>query len=395
MCEGCHFFNNCPSKAELIQDMMLNGEKFGYLSLVSLSPQNKSILIEQKDLYTEWLTRLKDIIISILRDSNEFKSNLSPIYSSGNYIFGNSQAFKHITELVKKIRNSTSTVLITGETGTGKSMLAKYIHENSTVSNGPLVEINCASIPESLFESELFGYESGAFTNARKGGKKGYFESADNGTLFLDEIAELPIHLQSKLLKVLQDGIIQRVGGTSVKKVNARIIAATNQPLEESIKEKKFRSDLFYRLNVIPITIPPLRERLLDLPLLVEEMKENLKHRSGKYFNSCTNGFMEVLSTYHWPGNLRELENVIEYSMNFETENALSERSLPPYLLASCKDVQQPQKNAELVDVERDIITQKLNIYGYNYNGKQMVAKDLGMSIRTLYRKLEKLQILS
>lgn len=395
MCEGCHFFNNCPSKAELIQDMMLNGEKFGYLSFVSLSHQNKSVLIEQKDFYTEWLTRLKDIIISILRDSNEFKSNLSPIYTSGNYIFGNSQAFKHITELVKKIRNSTSTILITGETGTGKSMLAKYIHENSTVSSGPLVEINCASIPESLFESELFGYDSGAFTNAKKGGKKGYFESADNGTLFLDEIAELPIHLQSKLLKVLQDGIIQRVGGTSIKKVNARIIAATNQPLEELIQEKKFRSDLFYRLNVIPITIPPLRERLLDLPLLVEEMKENLRHRSGKHFNSCTNGFMEVLSSYHWPGNLRELENVIEYSMNFESENHLSEQSLPPYLLACCTDVQSPPKNVDLVDAEREIITQKLNVYGSDYNGKQQVAKDLGVSIRTLYRKLEKHQILS
>ncbi|WP_240793438.1 sigma-54 interaction domain-containing protein [Psychrobacillus vulpis] len=389
MCEGCHFYNNCPSKAELIQDMMFNGEKFGYLSFVSLSHHNENVLIEQKDFYTGWLTRLKDIIISILRDSNEFKSNHSPVYTSGKYIFGNSQAFKHITKLVEKIRNSTSTVLITGETGTGKSMLAKYIHENSTVRTGPLVEINCASIPESLFESELFGYESGAFTNARKSGKKGYFELADNGTLFLDEIAELPIHLQSKLLKVLQDGIIQRVGGTNVKKVNARIIAATNQPLHE----KNFRPDLFYRLNVIPITIPPLRERLIDLPLFVEEMIENLKNRSGKYVISCTNQFMDILSTYHWPGNLRELENVIEYSMNFETENYLSEESLPPYLLANSNVTQNAIKNVELVGVEREIISQKLNLYGNNYNGKQLVAKDLGISIRTLYRKLEKLQI--
>lgn len=393
MCEGCRFINNCPSKAELVQDMIINGKKYGYLSFVSFTEGDEKILIENKEYYLEWLSRLKEIIITILRDINEFKVKDDSSQLNPTYIFGNSESFSQIYRLIKSIKNSTSSVLITGETGTGKSLLAEFIHSTSVVNKGPFIELNCASIPESLFESELFGYEEGAFTNARRKGKPGYFELAENGTLFLDEIADLPINLQPKLLKVLQDGIIQRVGGTSSKKVNVRLIAATNQSFNELMNEKLFRPDLFYRLNVIPITIPALRERMKDLDLLVEHFIEKLQERTGKYISTCTEEYMKLLSLYHWPGNLRELENVIEYSMNIETETKLTENSLPSYLLT--KPLSNLKMKTGLYEAEREVIIQKLQHYGNSYAGKQMVAKDLGISIRTLYRKMDKLHIRS
>ncbi|MBE1553014.1 sigma-54 interaction domain-containing protein [Sporosarcina limicola] len=393
MCEGCHFINSCPSKAELVQDMIISGEKYGYLSFVSFSEEKEKNLVENIDYYSEWLSRLKEIIVSILHDIDEFKINDFPTPTKTDYIFGDSKSFTPIQKLICNIKNSTSTILITGETGTGKSLLAKYIHQTSPVRKGAFVELNCASIPESLFESELFGYEEGAFTNARKSGKKGYFELAHNGTLFLDEIADLPLTLQPKLLKVLQDGMIQRVGGTVSKKVNVRLIVATNQSFEELMNKKLFRSDLFYRLNVLPFTIPPLRERLEDLPLFMTNIIEKLQDRTGKYVRSYTNEYINRLSAYHWPGNLRELENVVEYSMNMETEDLLTENSLPPYLLNFCLLQHKDDKESDLNEAERKVITQKLQHYGYSYNAKQLVADDLGISIRTLYRKIDKLQI--
>ncbi|GHH99401.1 sigma-54 interaction domain-containing protein [Neobacillus kokaensis] len=393
MCEGCHFINNCPSKVELVQDMIINGKKYGYLSFVSFTEGNEKVLIENQEYYAEWLSRLKETIISILRDINEFKVKDVSIQLNPTYIFGHSKALSQIHSLIENLKYSTSSILITGETGTGKSLLAEYIHSTSIVSKGPFIELNCASIPESLFESELFGYEEGAFTNARRKGKPGYFELANKGTLFLDEIADLPINLQPKLLKVLQDGIIQRVGGTSSKKVNVRLIAATNQSFDELMNNKLFRPDLFYRLNVIPITIPPLRERMEDLDLLVEHFIEKLQERTGKYISTCTEEYRKLLSSYHWPGNLRELENVIEYSMNIETETRLTQNSLPAYLLT--KQLSKPNVETRLCEAEREIIIQKLQHYGNSYNGKQLAAKDLGISIRTLYRKMDKLHIRS
>lgn len=393
MCEGCHFINNCPSKAELLQDMIINGKKYGYLSFVSFTEGNEKILIENKEYYIEWLSRLKEIIISILRDIDDFTVKDVTGQINPTYIFGNSKSFLQIHSLIKSIKNSSSSVLITGETGTGKSLLAEYIHSTSAVNKGPFIELNCASIPESLFESELFGYEEGAFTNARRKGKPGYFELADNGTLFLDEIADLPINLQPKLLKVLQDGIIQRVGGTTSRKVKVRLIAATNQSFEELMNDKLFRPDLFYRLNVIPITIPSLRDRMEDLDLLVEHFIEKLQERTGKYISTCTEEYMKLLSLYNWPGNLRELENVIEYSMNIEIETKLTENSLPSYLLT--KQLSNLKVETGLCEAEKEVIIRKLKHYGNSYIGKQMAAKDLGISIRTLYRKIDKLHIRS
>jgi transcriptional regulator with PAS, ATPase and Fis domain len=392
-CEGCHFINNCPSKVEFVQDMIINGKQYGYLSFVSFSKESEKLLLEKKEYYTKWLSRLKKVIVSILLDISQYEENIPSSHTHTNYIFGNSNSCTDIYNLINRIKNSTSTVLITGETGTGKSLLAQSIHQTSNVRNGPFVELNCATIPENLFESELFGYEEGAFTNARKGGKEGYFEQADNGTLFLDEIADLPLSLQPKLLKVLQDGIIQRVGGTTSKKVSVRLIAATNQSFDELISNNLFRLDLFYRLNVVPITVPPLRDRLEDLPVFVTNIIEKLQERTGKHIKTYTNQYFKLLSSYDWPGNLRELENVIEYGMNIETGTILTEKSFPTYLLNQPIIENNVKQEIGLIEAEKNVIIEKLQQYGNTYNGKQLAARDLNISIRTLYRKIERHQI--
>ncbi|WP_084797817.1 sigma-54 interaction domain-containing protein [Neobacillus mesonae] len=390
MCKGCHFQNNCPSTAEVVKNMVENGNHYGYLSFVSFSSDGQDKMIDHQKEYDYWMSKLSDIIVSHLNDSScsVFKKKREHT----EYILGNSYKLNKLKELIKNIKNSSSSIFITGETGTGKSLLAKLIHEQSIFRKGNFVEINCSSIPESLFESELFGYEEGAFTGAKKRGKPGYFEMADRGTLFLDEIADLPIHLQPKLLKVLQDGMVQRIGGTITKKVNVRIIAAANQPLENLMKTKQFRSDLYYRLNVIPLHLPPLRERKEDIEDLVQNLMEKLQTRTGKFINSYDKNFLGKLKEYHWPGNIRELENVLEYSMNMERTMKLTVASLPDFLM---KDIPPSisAKNGALKDTEKEVIIEKLHQYGYDLEGKKQAATALGVSVRTLYRKMGNLGI--
>jgi transcriptional regulator with PAS, ATPase and Fis domain len=216
-----------------------------------------------------------------------------------------------LMKLVNKVTQIDSTVLITGESGTGKGLIARYIHENSTRSNEKLIEINCTAIPESLFEAELFGHESGAFTGAKKGGKPGLIEMANRGTLFLDEIGDLPMHMQVKLLKVLQDRKVTRVGAVEPIDIDVRIIAATNKDLKQLIEKEQFRADLYYRLNVFPIHVAPLRERKEDIFTLLHHylLYYNKKHSRGVVL---TQRAQEALSNYSWPGNVRELEHFIE-----------------------------------------------------------------------------------
>ncbi|WP_084375042.1 sigma-54 interaction domain-containing protein [Neobacillus soli] len=394
MCQGCHFQNKCPSTAEIVQNIMVNGTNYGYLSFVSFTQDGQEKLIARKKEYNYWISKLTDIITSILHETGGIPRNKKK-FEKTDYILGNSPAMQNIRELIKNIKNSTSSIVITGETGTGKSLLAKLIHEQSMIQKGEFVEINCASIPESLFESELFGYEEGAFTGARKKGKPGYFEMADRGTLFLDEIADLPLHLQPKLLKVLQDGLVQRIGGTSPKKVNVRIISAANQSLEKLMELKQFRSDLYYRLNVIQLRLAPLRERKEDIEELLPFLLDKLQIRTGKFNQTYSKGFLKKLKDYHWPGNIRELENVIEYSMNMEKSTQLTESSLPNFLVREPGTMPSNslKEHGVLKEAEKELIIQKLNRYGYDHDGKKQVADELGVSVRTLYRKIDKYRI--
>jgi transcriptional regulator with PAS, ATPase and Fis domain len=236
-----------------------------------------------------------------------------------NNILGNDDKIKKLIEKIKVVANNVSNILLLGESGTGKELFARAIHATSNRKNNPFIAVNCAAIPEMLLESELFGYEDGSFTGAKKGGKIGKFLLADGGTLFLDEIGDMPLYLQAKLLRVLDDKKVDRVGSTKLVDVDVHIISATNKSLEEMVEKKEFRQDLFYRLNVIPLFVPPLRERKDDILLLSDYFINKYNKRLSKDILGLSKDVQVVLLKYSWPGNVRELENYIEYMVSFET----------------------------------------------------------------------------
>jgi len=244
-------------------------------------------------------------------------------------LVGTSAGMEAIYGVIEKVADTPSTVLITGESGTGKELVAKALHEQSSRRDNAFIKINCAAIPKNLMESELFGYEKGAFTGATSS-KPGRFELADGGTLFLDEIGEIPVEMQVKLLRAIQESEFERVGGIKTLKVDVRLITATNRDLEHEVKEGNFREDLFYRLNVVPLRIPPLRERAGDVPLLVTHIIERFNERLNKSVERVEDEALEVLCRYAWPGNIRELENVLERIMLFSSDDTLGAGDLPP-----------------------------------------------------------------
>jgi DNA-binding NtrC family response regulator len=250
----------------------------------------------------------------------------------GRYNFvGSSPAIREICRLLDKVADSPTTILITGEPGTGKELVATAIHENSSRRDKPFIKINCAAIPENLLESELFGHEKGAFTGA-VASKPGRFELADGGTLFLDEVGEMPREFQVKLLRCLQEKEFERVGGLRVIRVDVRLIAATNKDLDAEVAAGAFRQDLFYRLNVVPLRIPPLRERIEDIDVLVPYFVARFNKRLGRQISDVTSAAMEALRSYGWPGNIRELENVIERSILLAEKDVLDLSDLPPHI---------------------------------------------------------------
>lgn len=301
-------------------------------------------------------------------------------------IKGKSEYIRTLKQKVLQIQHSPSTILITGDTGTGKGLLAKAIHYESSRKNKPFVVVNCSSIPETLFESELFGYESGAFTGAKKEGKPGKFELANEGTLFLDEIGEMPMNLQAKLLNVLQDSTFERVGGITPIHVNVRIIAATNKNILKLIEEKKFRSDLYYRLNVIPIELPSLCKRKEDIVIIANDFLNKCSIKLNKEVKSFEKDVLEMFQTYDWPGNIRQLENVVEYAANMSDSKVISINDLPNDFLNS---INQPFGTAnQMKKNEYNLIVQTIDKYGWDVKGKTLAANELGIGIRTLYRKL-------
>ena len=302
-------------------------------------------------------------------------------------IVGESETIKGLIEVIKKVAETDSTVLITGESGTGKSLIAKAIHFLSHRKDSPFVTINCAAIPETLLEAELFGYEKGAFTGAHSS-KKGKFELAQGGTIFLDEIGDMPLSLQAKILRVLQDREIEPLGSEKVVRVDVRIIAATNRDLYELVTQGKFREDLYYRLSVIPIHIPPLRERKDDIPLLVEHFLDIYNKKYGKNLRIAPDA-MEALIEYDWPGNIRELENTIE-RLVVMNDRTVKGTDLPPHILAFRRRtagesfVSLPERIKE-TEVEK--IIEALEKTGYV---KSRAAKILGYTLRQLDYRIKK-----
>ncbi|MDQ7093315.1 sigma 54-interacting transcriptional regulator [Desulfosporosinus sp. PR] len=309
-------------------------------------------------------------------------------------ILGQSTAITDIKKKMSRVAATDSTVLITGESGTGKELFARAIHQESLRRNAPFVALNCGSIPENLLESELFGYEEGAFTGALRTGKPGKFGLANGGTIFLDEIGDMPLHLQVKLLRVLQDYMIERVGGTKPLIVDVRIIAATNRNLEEMIQTKQFRSDLYYRLSVIPFHIPPLRERKEDLDLLIHCFVEKYNLILDKNIQRYTNEALALMFEYPWPGNVRELENAVEYSANICPDLVIDVNYLPDRILKylSTKSPAQHQVRIQsIADLEKNALIEAIARFGPGSRGKENAARSLGMSRSTLYRKIKEM----
>lgn len=299
-----------------------------------------------------------------------------------------SDSMKKLFERINKISKNPSTVLITGESGTGKEIIARTIHMNSNRVNQPFIAINCGAIPEALLESEFFGYVKGSFTGADPRGKIGKFELANGGTLFLDEIGDMPLYMQIKLLRVLQERKIIRIGSNQLIDVDVRIIAATNQNLEYLVEVGEFRKDLYYRLNVVPIEVPPLRKRTGDIFIFAEHFAEKYATLFKKNFVNISSEVLNIFEKYSWPGNVRELENTIEYMINLMGENGiLSYNHLPQKLLIT-KSIEISQERT-LKSIEIEMINNLLIKYGDSTESKKQIAKILGIGIATLYRKIE------
>lgn len=319
-------------------------------------------------------------------------------------IVGRSKEISKIKRIALKAAKVPSTVLITGESGTGKEVFAKAIHRESLHSDGNFVGVNCAAIPEHLLEAELFGYEEGSFTGAKKGGKIGKFELAHKGTIFLDEIGDMPLYMQAKILRVLEERVVERVGGLSTREVNVRIIAATNKDLEQMVEEGKFREDLFFRLNIIRIQIPSLKERVQDIPYLVSYHLERLCREFRIEPKQLSKEVMNLFMKYSWPGNIRELVNTIEMLIGLVDDDTIRLEHLPPHFfyLDLQKPVTQSKEHPKLdspiqdnwrdtvFDQERRILHEALIEEKGN---KAAVARKLGIHRSTLYEKLKKYQL--
>jgi len=302
-------------------------------------------------------------------------------------IISQSKVFRKILGQLEQVAITDATVLILGESGTGKELVARAVHNVSKRKERPLVKLNCAALPAALIESELFGHEKGAFTGAH-GKRIGRFELADGGTIFLDEIGEMPLELQPKLLRVIQEGEFERLGDTETKKVDVRIIAATNRNLEEEIEKGNFREDLYYRLNVFPLVIPPLRERIEDVPLLAGHFLRKCNTAFGKSIDSITKQSLDALSTYSWPGNVRELENVIERAVITSTGKKLDVRNSIPSSKTSKKE-----ELMTLEESERKLIRKTLQKTNWRVSGEKGAAKILGLKRTTLEARMRKLNI--
>ena len=306
-------------------------------------------------------------------------------------LIGSSEKFQDVLDEVRVVAQAECSVLLHGETGTGKEVIAHAIHDSSPRQRGPFVALNCAAIPGPLLESELFGHEKGAFTGAIAQ-TIGRFQAAHGGTLFLDEIGDLPLELQPKLLRVLQEQQYERLGSTRTIRTDVRVIAATNQDLSRMVEEKTFRADLYYRLSVFPINLPPLRERKDDIPSLVNYFMRRFSRQMGKSIDQVPDGVMEILQSYHWPGNIRELQNFIERSAIVTQGRVLSPRSTELKLLMQAAMPGPPQT---LSDAERAHILEILKETKWTIGGHDGAAARLGVPRTTLISRMQKLGIAS
>jgi PAS domain S-box-containing protein len=379
-------------------------------SLSTINKNKKKVLItgnpffDKKGKVVQVLTVMRDLteLIKLKQDLEKIEKKNEKYLNELNYfrneflekdnLVGKDDKMREIKELINHVAKTDATILITGETGCGKEVVSKEIHDKSNRKDLPYIKVNCAAIPDTLMESELFGYEKGAFTGAQNKEKLGMFEIANGGSILLDEIGEMPLNLQSKLLRVLQEKEIMRLGGTKSIKIDVRVIAATNQKLNELIEKGKFREDLYYRLNVVPIKVPPLRERRNDISILAHLFLEKLNTKYGKD-KSFDNMAIQALENYDWPGNVRELQNVIERLLVVDDESYITYNSISNIIGRNKSETKIENENLtlrEAVDIlEREMIEKALKEHGSTYKA----AKVLGVTQPTVFRKAKALGI--
>jgi transcriptional regulator with GAF, ATPase, and Fis domain len=397
------FTTQLGGKAALVTPVNVGDQAFGILGFV-WGKERDSVFEEHETALVEGIA--DQIGTALERDqlSAEVMRLKSELHQRQSEIVGQAPTIRRAIELALNVADTNTTVLIQGESGTGKELLANLIHYNSGRENKPYIKINCGAIPETLLESELFGHEKGAFTDARAQ-RQGRFEEADGGTLFLDEIGEMPLQSQVKLLRVLQDGELTRVGGKDVVKTDVRVVAATNMDLARAVDEGRFRKDLYYRLSVFPVTLPPIRDRIEDINLLVFHFLERYKEKTGRFVSGISKEAMRALVNYEWPGNVRELENAIERATIIASGRQIELDDLPEAVsqqaFAAFAQARQERARAagegrsigieielpsSMDEVEQQVITATLD---YTNGDKSRAAKLLNIGRKTLYRKLE------
>ncbi|WP_096439157.1 sigma-54 interaction domain-containing protein [Alteribacter populi] len=341
----------------------------------------------------EWMkmnSHIKDLLLELETYRNQMKKQNGATYSLHD-IIGSSPDIQHLKNKIKKVAPGDVSVLLRGESGTGKELFAHSIHQLSERNTKPFVKVNCAAIPEHLLESELFGYQEGAFTGAKKGGKPGKFQLANGGTIFLDEIGDMSLQAQVKILRVLQEGEVEAVGAVEAQKVDVRIIAATNQPLEKLIETQQFREDLFYRINVVQVDIPPLRKRPEDLRLLAKFLLHKMTERTGKRVVDFGANVYDCFFQYQWPGNVRELENIIEAAVYLTNTEIIEVDDLPDHLQPNTSILNENHSLKELMEqTEKQAIERTLKkVQG----DKGKAAKMLGIGKSSLYEKTKKYEL--
>jgi transcriptional regulator with PAS, ATPase and Fis domain len=403
ICHPCVQKEFCKESFELCMPIHMDDEVVGSISFITFKLKDRKFIKDNYTIITQFAKNFIAMLEQYLQSRKEVVHLKRTGVSETNHtvftfkeLIGSSKNFLSVIEKAKLVAPNDVTVMISGESGTGKELLAQAIHSASSRKLKPFIAINCGAIPENLIESELFGYTGGAFTGASNQGRLGKFEAANEGTLFLDEVTEMPISLQTKLLRVLQEQKIERLGSNKSINLDVRIISATNKDIQKLIDKGLFREDLYYRLNVIPLDLPPLRNRSDDIVAL-------MNHFMTKHSEFITNKFageikvekkvFEYLKRYSWPGNIRELENVIMHMLNLmDGDGNVTLESLPVYMRG--ENLNNPNIGfATIEDMEFAAILNALDFYGDDTEGKHAAAESLGISLTTLYRKLKKYNI--
>ncbi|ERI89635.1 Sigma-54 interaction domain protein [Clostridiales bacterium oral taxon 876 str. F0540] len=401
-CADCRMKHSCAEKFECCTPVIIEKEVVGVIALICFTDEQKKIILAKLKEYSDFLDKMAELIASKAKENYEELQKEKIIAQSKaetineitlNSIIGEDNKIKELKSKLINIADSYANILFTGESGCGKELFARAVHYESRRRNFPFIAVNCGAIPEALLESELFGYAAGAFTGASRTGKIGKFELANKGTIFLDEIGDMPVQLQVKLLRVLQDRIVIPVGSNKPVRVDVRVITATNKNLDELIKTGSFREDLYYRINVIPLEIPPLRDRKGDIVLIFKYLLYKYCSKYKIEIPQVSSEVIRCFQSYSWFGNVRELENTVEYVINMlEGEKIVKLNHLPCKLLENKSSYMEEQElNLEMI--ERKTIIRALKKYGTNTEDKRHAAKALGISLASLYRKINNYRI--